>query len=327
MQIPIATLDLNRLLQEILEGADPKEDLVPDKIKELVIVITGNKGETGFDHRTALALTSLQQSFYALTAQCLYGEHAQAGHLSEDELEDFKLVFAQDPDGAIKACVFKGFLKLCVRLFKDLKPGPKLAFALLATLAFVGHNDCDLGREYAAVLDSLSCTASKEKPALSHSQASEGQIKHLLLNVARAGEKCARDFAQALKGASELKFGVRSFTSEELAGLQKSKSKRSVKKELEDGAYAVKALDRTDPLVLRAVLQDLKSGEVFKAVYALQDSDDGDARALDDELILSLVTSLGKETAVRLAIAKRICIDEGKTLRAVIAWLSDEQLA
>lgn len=142
--------------------------------------------------------------------------------------------------------------------------------------------------------------------------------------MSRTGEEASTNFAKSVKGATDLKFGDRKFSSDKLFELQKRKPGASTTKEIVDGAFVVKALDRQQAANLTAVLEDPIKKEVFKAVYALCSNADENADADDDELISKMLTSLGNQTAIKLTIIKRTRVEDGKLVKAVIEGLSDE---
>lgn len=318
--------DLHALLNSIAQASDPAEDLVPNDIKKLIIVIKGNQTDGSFDYQVALAIADLQQVIYRLVAHSIYGEDATAKILSEQELEQFKLSFTVAPGSTvIDTEILESIIKILESVFKDMSPIHILILATLLSCLFLGIIGVKEAFKY--------MTFKKDKAAdVAKSQAETERLKVILAMVSRAGEEASTNFAKSMKGATDLKFGDREFSAEELSKLQKRKPRSPIVKEMVDGAYVVKAIDHQQATSLTVLLEEPIKKEVFKAIYNLGGDDDEsagtdkdtDTDTDDDEIIEKMLTSLRDQTSIKLSIAKRNRVEDSRTIKASIMGLADE---
>lgn len=279
-------------LTELLGKAQRIDD-VPALLQGLDVVIEGQQLSGNIDYQVAQAIVQLQQIVYRIAAHTLYGENATIKNLGDEELDRYRLSFSIAPGCThISARLAEKFLELLNAVFENMTPGHKITLAAILAGSFLGYYGITSYEDYLK-------NVNQEQVRLKISQEETRRLDLILSHVHESGDEASTAFAKSVKGADNLRFGAREFSTQELSEIQKRTPRSSVEWITEPGAFVVLSLDCTKPDVIWTVLIDTETGEQFKASYII------DEETSDTSLLLTaLAKSLATGTAVRLTVSK-----------------------
>lgn len=294
--------------QSILAITDSgSEGDLPSRLRELVIIIDGDHVSGSIDYSVAQSIIQLQQIVYRIAAHALYGEAATVKNLTESDLEKFKLSFKISPGCTeITSNVLNNFINLLKSIFKDMSPAQRLGLAAILAATFLGYIALDRAGEYFS-------SESQKDAYVKFSEEETKRLRVILENTSNGGNEASANFAKAVKGASSLQFGGRSYSSEELANIQKRTPRTPTDWVTQDSAYVVTAIDVQKEDVIWANIRDIESGETFKASYTL-DEDDSYAQELLSRMANSMLTG----SAIKLKVSKGKKPGDSKVIKASI---------
>ncbi len=249
------------IISSLMAGNEPN---IPDEFKKIIIKIEGLDQDGTIDARTAQSIVRLQQTVYHLAAFALIGPDATAKDLNSDQLDKLRLKFSTSPGCTeISARLWQTFTYILAEYTKNMTPNQKILvlFLLLCTfLCYVGGNSA---AEY------LKQSAELQTRVL-QSQEETKRLQAVLNHAHTAGETVAFDFGKAVKGASSLRVGAKSFTEEELTQLQKRAERVPAEFENDAGVFTiigVKSLKKR----LSVTMKSVETGEEVTAFISPND--------------------------------------------------------
>lgn len=310
-------------LDEILSSITDKstEDALPEKLKDLIVVIEGDHVSGSIDYLVAQSIVSLQQIVYRIVAHALYGEGASVKNLTEIDLERFKLNFKVESGCThVSARLIEKFSELLNVIFKNMTPAHKLILASILSAAFLGYIAIDRVEDYFKEADRNNTIESLSSVLKVLSQEETKRAEAILSNVKAGGEEASANFAKSAKGASSLTFGGRTYSQSDLTDIQKRTPRIPADWEVSNKAYVVQSLDKQKEDVVWAVIRDIETGESFKASYTV-DEEEEDTR----ELLTRMAQSLLDGSAVVLTVNKATKKGENKVVKASILGFIDEE--
>ncbi len=308
-----------------LQNVDKLEDL-PEEIRNLTIVIEGDHLTGSIDYQIAQAIVQLQQAVYRIAARSLYGEGTTITKLSEEELDRFRLSFSIAPGCTkVSSGTAAKFLELLNSVFKDMTPKQKIILCAVLALVFLGYVGLNAAEEYLKIKEN-------NEHLLRMNKEDTARIEMILSHVHSGGDDAATAFAKAAKGASSLSFGARQFSERSLAEIQKPTPRIRTEWRTDTESFVVRSLDCTKSDAIWTVLQNTQTGEMFKAVYSIDENtgerdevgieEDADTRELREALAKSLASGL----AVRLTVSTGRKAGSDQIIKATLLGLpSDEE--
>ena len=293
--------------------ANGDESSLPQELRKLLIIIEGNHVSGSFDYTIAQSIIQLQQIVYRVVAHALYGEGATVKNLTESDLEKYKLSFQVSPGCTeILTEILKFFRDLLNPIIKDMNPTQKLTLVGILCGLFLGYFTIDKVSEYYLAQQ-------KSEAASNLSKEETKRIELILKHTANAGDEASTNFAKAAKGASNLTFGARTYSSEQLTNIQKRTPRTSTDWKTVDAAYVVLVLDKQKDDVLWATIKDIETGEIFKASYAIEDDD-----VYAIELQIHMAHSMLNGSAIKLKVNIGRKPGEEKVVKATILEFIDD---